>query len=118
MATPVKFSVPKETKRLTAMYRRVRSILETQLAKLEAKDAQVSAAMMDVAIKSLRALPTILIELEKLTYDQKRREVHLKALETMEPPFPKAKDEPNFKQPPEPEYEELPFKVPASDLRK
>jgi hypothetical protein len=73
MATPPKFETDKERKRLLRMYLSLRRIIEALLKRMEADPEKISAALVDVATKSIRQMSGLLVDLDKIDAEQKRK---------------------------------------------
>jgi hypothetical protein len=65
------FTVDGETRKLVKMYRQLRKVVQTSLDKLKNPDTEVSAAMLTSLTNTLKTLPSVLLELDKL--DKRRR---------------------------------------------
>jgi hypothetical protein len=81
MATPRKFSIDSEKKKIVSLYMDLRSILEATLKSMRKSPDDLSASKIDVAVKAIRQLPGILLELEKIDEQQTRKAQREKDLE-------------------------------------
>jgi hypothetical protein len=73
MATPKRFSVDNEKRKIVKLYMSLREILEATLKQMKANTDDLSASKIDVAVKAIRQLPGILLELEKIEDEQGRK---------------------------------------------
>ena len=80
MATRRIFSVDREREKIIRLYQDLREVLEATLKDMKNADEGLSAAKVDVAVRAMKALPSLLLEVEKLkekTEKRKKREAEI-----------------------------------------
>jgi hypothetical protein len=109
---PQPFNPDAERRKLIDLYLKLRSIIESTLKRMESDPEKLSAALIDVAVKSIRQLAGLLDELEKADEARKRKEEAEKAREDARRslPAPIAGRVVNTRHEPE-EKIELPFTI-------
>jgi hypothetical protein len=88
MPTIAPFTVEGEAKKLNKMYRQLRKVVQTSLDKLKSPDTEVTAAMLTSLVNTMKTLPSVLAELDKLDKRRRAAESHAKEWEQIQQSLP------------------------------
>ena len=111
MPKKFEFNPEKEREKLEKLFTRSRKVLEATLDKLESSEGDISAAMLDSVMKSIKTANAILDDLSKHAQNRERKAERDNELVNIRLPFPNTSkmppDDPDFTN----DHPALPFPV-------